>query len=283
MLKKDFSMSSNMNNNVTPESSPQNKNIAANPKNTPNEAKPGQALSLDQIEKTVNKTDFGHFLYEHRKTALIIGIVILVANIGYSVFKNQKEAKLNEELAQVASFNQNYFSLFFQAPEAANPNDPKDDKAINEKNAEKKKITFEEMINGYASLSETVKGSPSFFPFALKMVSEYEKQNKASDALSILAPFTKSFNKNTESYYFLAYKLATLNDNLGNKEEAIKYFEELAKSSQKFFESHVYLNLGRIYKEQGNKDLAKKNLDYIIKNFPNEENAKIAQVLLNQI
>lgn len=70
---------------------------------------------------------------------------------------------------------------------------------------------------------------------------------------------------------------------MGQKREAISLLEELNRSKVKIMEGKVYLDLGRLYLETGDKKRARQNLSYVIDKFPQNNFDKMAKLYLMEL
>ena len=58
------------------------------------------------LEETLNKTDFGHWLYENRKPLFIVLALIFLSASGYGVLLKYQQSRNKDIAAQVFDFRQ---------------------------------------------------------------------------------------------------------------------------------------------------------------------------------
>jgi Tfp pilus assembly protein PilF len=82
---------------------------------------------------------------------------------------------------------------------------------------------------------------------------------------------------------FLVQNYAAIAESNGDNDQAISVLESYIASGNKVFLTKAYLDLGRLYILKNDQTRAKKNLDYIIANHPNDELAKLARLYLQRM
>ncbi len=58
------------------------------------------------LEESLNKTDFGHWLYEHRKSFIAAVVLVFIGASGWLLYKQYAKKQAQEYSAQVYLFEQ---------------------------------------------------------------------------------------------------------------------------------------------------------------------------------
>lgn len=212
------------------------------------------------LEESLNSTDFGHWLYEYRKAFIAFVGVVFVAASGWLLWKQAKAAKLREMSSEVHRF------------ETAN---------LEELRAGK--VAPAEFLTRFNALDENVRSSTPMVPVALQASQIMNEKGAPGEALAVLKPLADNVAPKDTAFIFLAHNYATLAENNGQADEAIKVLESYVSSGHKVFLVKAYLDLGRLYLAKNDAANAKKNLDYIVANHPNDELAKMARLYLQRV
>ena len=81
--------------------------------------------------------------------------------------------------------------------------------------------------------------------------------------------------------YFISTRLAVLEQNRGNIDEAIKLNEKLLTQKINFLTEKTYFDLGVLYMKKGNTEKAKSSFNYVIEKSKDETLLKLARLYLN--
>ena len=217
-----------------------------------------EATQTQTLEQTLNKTDLGHSLYEHRKLLFGLVIAILVGVSGYLAWKKSHHHSALENSVKVFEFQSGIWA------------DVKANKA-----------GVPELVKGFEGLDEETRTAPVMLPVVLEMSKYlYEKGNYA-EAEAILSKTGKSGNP--VASFFLSMQRAVVLEKLGKLDEAIAVLEPLAQAKEAMMPARVSLELGRLYLAKGEKAKAQAQFDYVINTFPNDEQAKLAKLYLSQL
>ena len=211
-----------------------------------------------EFEQTLNKTDLGHTIYEHRKSLLGLLIAILIGATGYVFWKSAKESAAMENSIKVFEFQSGVW---------ADVKAGKSDVAA--------------LMTSFDGLSEEIRKSPSILPVALEISKFlYEKENYA-EAEKILSNLSELSHPIAQ--FFVSMQRVAVLEKLGKLDEAIGALEPLAKSKEVLMPARVSVELGRLYLAKGEKGKAQTQFDYVMNTFPNDEQAKIAKLYLSQL
>lgn len=214
--------------------------------------------ATQEFEQTLNKTDLGHTIYEHRKLLFGLLIAILVGATGYVIWKNAAESAAMENSIKVFEFQSGVWA------------DVKGNKA-----------DVGTLMSSFDALDADIRKSPSFLPLALEMSNFlYGKGNyaEADKVLSDLSGLTHPV-----AQFFVSMQRVAILEKMGKLSEAILALEPLAKSKEVLMPARVSVELGRLYLAQGEKGKAQTQFDYVMNTFPNDEQAKLAKLYLSQL
>lgn len=218
---------------------------------------PGQDGTL---EDSLNKTDMGHWLYEHRKSFMAAVAVVLVGTFGYVIWKQQKAAEINKLSEKVHQFEVT---------------------AVADLKA--KKLTPADFMAKFSALDKNLQTTPAMVPVAVDAATALRTIGDAVRAQEVLKPLAEGVKPSSPAFLFVAFNYAALAETNGQTDEAIRVLESYVASGHKVFLTKAYLDLGRLYIMKKDEAKAKKNLDYIISNHPNDELAKLARLYLQRL
>ncbi len=216
--------------------------------------------SLDAVEKTLEKTDIGHFINHHKNSVLIVFIVIFLAVVGYSFYRHKQNESSIQDLSAIYSFKNNYILPFVEG-----------------------KITFDEFNGKFNGLTNDIKGDPNFLISLMTVIQKLEETNMGKEAFTIVDETIKFLNTSNYLYVFWAMKYASLAEDHGDTKKAIESLEKVLTQKSEIARAQVYLQLGRLYKNLGDKDKAKANFKFVVEKFPNDSAVKLAKYYLDEI
>lgn len=218
-----------------------------------------EATQGQTIEQTLNKTDLGHTIYEHRKSLLAILVAVLLVSTGY-VFWQQFQSS--------TALNNSEKVFEFQSGTWADVKAGKADAA--------------QLVKSFEALDAKIQTAPVMLPVVLEMSKFlYDKGNYA-EAEAILSKVSGSYD-HPVSAFFASMQRAVVLEKLGKVDEAIAVLEPLAQGKEALMPAKISVQLGRLYLEKGDKGKAQTQFDYVINNFPNDEQAKVAKLYLSQL
>ena len=210
------------------------------------------------IEQTLNKTDFGHMIFENRKVFFAAILAVLVVVTGYLVWKQVNHSQSLDQSVKVFEFQTGVW------------NDVKTGKT-----------EVPQLITAFDGLDESVRTSPSMLPVALEIGKFLFDKGSFAEADSILA---KVFGtKQPVAAFFIGMQRAVVLEKLGKTDEAIAILETLSQNKEVLMPAKVFLELGRLYIAKGDKGKAQTQFDYIVSTYPNEEQAKLAKLYLAEL
>lgn len=210
------------------------------------------------LEQTLNRTDFGHFMFENRKTffgALLAVVICVLAFIGW---KQMQEASALERSVKVFEFHTRTWE-----------------------EAKAGKMTPQELVQKYTALPSDVHSSPVMVPVALEIGKFLFDKGAYAEADTVLTKVDVS--KNALGKFFVGMQRYVVLEKLGKTDEAITTLEEVLKQEGGFMNALVATELGRLYLAKGEKGKAQTQFDYVVSTFPNDEHAKLAKLYLAQM
>lgn len=216
------------------------------------------ATQTPTIEQTLNRTDFGHFMYENRKAFFGAMIAAVVCVLGFLLWKQAQEASAVDRSVKVFEFQ----SKTWEEAKAG-------------------KITPKELTDKYAALPSDVHAAPVMVPVALEIGKFLFEKGSYAEADAVLSKLDVS--KNSLGKFFVGMQRYVILEKLGKTDEAISTLEEVLKQEETFMKPLVAVELGRLYLLKGEKGKAQTQFDYVITTFPNDEHAKLAKLYLAQM
>ena len=216
------------------------------------------ATQTQTLEQTLNKTDFGHMLFENRKIFFGLILAVLVAVTGFVLWKQTKHSSALDNSVKVFEFQSGIWSDV-KANKAGAP----------------------ELVKAFEGLDQDVRNAPVMLPVVMEMSKFlYEKGNFA-EAEAILSKTSQIGHP--VGTFFISMQRAVVLEKLGKLDEAIAVLEPLAQGKEALMPAKTSLELGRLYFAKGDKAKAQTQFDYVINTFPNDEQAKLAKLYLSQL
>jgi predicted negative regulator of RcsB-dependent stress response len=215
--------------------------------------------SENTLEDSLNRTDFGHWLFENRKAFIAAVVVVFVSASSWLIYKQMMTKNAQEFSAIVYKFEVDSIE-----PLKAG------------------KLSIEDFAAQFKALQAEAKSSPSMIPLALEVANFVEGKDKPAVAQDILKDVVDAVGASSPFYIFVAHNYAALAEKNGQTDVAIKVMDDYIKSGHKIMLVKAYLDLGRLHLLKGNKAEAKTQFDYIVGNYPNDELAKLARLYLQQ-
>ena len=216
------------------------------------------ATQTPTLEQTLNRTDFGHFMYENRKPffgALIAVVICILAFLGW---RQSQEAGAIERSVKVFEFQSKEWT-----------------------DAKAGKLTPQELTTKFNALPADIQATPVIVPVALEIGKFLFEKGAYAEADSVLSKVDVS--KNPMGKFFVGMQRYVILEKLGKTDEAITTLEEILKQEGGFMNPLVAVELGRLYLTKGEKGKAQSQFDYVVSTYPNDEHAKLAKLYLAQM
>ncbi len=217
-----------------------------------------ETTQTPSLEQTLNRTDFGHFMYEYRKPffgALIAVVICVLAFVGW---KQAKEASAQDTSVKVFEFQSKTWE-----------------------EAKSGKMTPQELTQKFSALPSDVQNAPVMIPVALEMGKFLFGKEAYAEADAILSKVDGT--QNGLAKFFIGMQRYIVLEKLGKTDEAIATLENVLKQEGGFMNALVATELGRLYLAKGEKGKAQSQFDYVVATYPNDEHAKLAKLYLAQM
>lgn len=216
-----------------------------------------EATQTQTLEQTLNRTDFGHTLYENRKAVFAAIIAVLVGVTGYVLWNQSKKSKAQDVAGKVFDFQSKTWD-----------------------GAKDGKVLIPELIKQFEALDKDVQSSPAMVPVALEMGKFLMDKQALNEAEAVLSKVNAA---HPISGFFVATQRAVILEKLGKLDEAIAVLETLAKDKETLMSARLNNELGRLNLAKGEKGKAQTHFEYVLNTFPNDEQAKLSKLYLGKL
>lgn len=218
-----------------------------------------EATQTPTLEQTLNKTDLGHVVYEYRKVFFGLIVAVLVGATGFAIWKQAQKSAALENSVKVFEFQSGIWT-----------------------DVKSGKTEISALVKAFEGLDEKVQTAPVMVPVVLDMGKFLYDKGNYSEADAILSKVSGKLNHPVTSF-FVSMQRAVVLEKLGKIDEAVAVLEPLAQDKEALMPGKVSLELGRLYLAKGEKGKAQTQFDYVVTTFPNDEQAKIAKLYLQQL
>lgn len=223
---------------------------------TTNTATPKQGTSIDEA---LGQTELGSWISQNKAPVISAIVLLVVCIFGYGVFnhfKTEKENKYGDALHSV----------------------------VKEKLApfQEGKVTAEELVKSFNDQWKDMGSFAGAAPFVIQIVDALTAKGNYQEAYALIADADQRI-ENPQLNYFINIRAAALAEDLGKKKEAIAHLKSVVGSGVKYFIGKVYLDLGRLYLETGDKEKAKASFQYVLDEGKEAEFTKMARLYLDEI
>lgn len=212
------------------------------------------------LEESLNKTDFGHWVFEHRKAFIGAILATFVLASGWLLYRQYAFKAARELSGVVHQFEQSALTELRSG-----------------------KMTTADFMTKFNALDAATKGAPAMLPVALEAANLMNGKNEVAEAATLLEAVVTNLKTTSPLYVFVVPSYSAILEKNGKVVEAAKAWDDYIAGGHKVILPKAYLELGRLNLLQGQKDKAKTNFDYIVANYPNDELAKLARLYLQQL
>lgn len=211
------------------------------------------------IGQIMNEGDVGALVSKNKNAIIAILVAIVVAVIGFGLYaSNASKSK--------SAFNSKIYA--FESSSLKNWNDKSNPK---------------ELVDGIKGLHSEVGNYSGLVPAVIKASDALIGKNHLNEALEVLS-IGEVVSKNDYASYFILSRLAVVYEDLGQDQKAIETLLKMNKQSVKLFEGKNYLDLGRLYLKNGDKEKAKASFTYVTEKAKDEtEFVKVAKLYLAKL
>jgi predicted negative regulator of RcsB-dependent stress response len=217
------------------------------------------ATQTQTLEQTLNKTDLGHMIYENKNLFFGLLIAVLIGATGYTLWKQSHKSADLERSVKVFEFQSGIWA---------------------EVKSGKKNVS--ELLKAFEALDEKARNTPIMVALVLEISKFLAEKGNYAEADIILSKAGSEISHPVTAF-FLSMQRAVVLEKLGKIDEAIFQLEALAKSKDALMPAKTSLELGRLYLLKGEKGKAQTQFDSIISTFPNDEQAKLAKLYLQEL
>jgi tetratricopeptide (TPR) repeat protein len=216
------------------------------------------SASLDQeIAQNLDRTDLGHWVAEHRGVFFAAIAAVFVLATSFLAYRNYQKVNSREIANTLYAFEQASLESLIKG-----------------------ELVAADFLLRLKALSTKELAHPLFLHTALKAFNHLQTKKDYQAAYEVLELAKTHHSIKSPASLFLYHSYAAAAEQVGKTDQAISIFEELIASGQKVLLVKSYLELGRLYAAKGEAEKAKKNFDYIVANYPNDELAKMARLYL---
>lgn len=212
------------------------------------------------LEESLNKTDFGHWMYENRKLFVAAILIVFVSASGWLFYKQMQKQTAQKNSAEVYKFENDNM-------EALRTN----------------KLPNADFLTKFSALEAQVKASPSMLPLALESAKLMDEKGESKSAETLLKQVIEAVGVKSPFYVYVAYNYASMLEKNGNTQGALEVYSQYVKEGHKLMLAQAYLELGRLHLKLNQLPEAKTHLDYLVANYPNDEATKLAKLYLQQV
>jgi FimV-like protein len=223
---------------------------------TTNTTTPQKGSSIDEA---LGQTEFGGWISQNKMPVISAVVVLIVGIFAYGIFdhfKTERENKYSSALHQVVKDKLTPFR--------------------------EGKIEASELVKSFNDQWLEMGSFVGAGTFVVQVVDALMAKNKYAEAYALVADADQRIS-NPQLSYFFNIRAAALAEDLGKKKEAITHLKKIAGSGIKYFESKVYLDLGRLYLETGDKEKARSSFQFVIDEGKEVEFKKVARLYLEEL
>ena len=130
-------------------------------------------------------------------------------------------------------------------------------------------------------ISASFKNHLSLGPFLLEVTDELLKQKKPKEVADLLAQYGRKLKAPPYIKILLGLQLAAAYEDLKQYPKAVSILNDLINI--KLLEDKIYFDLGRYYQLIGDTTKSQQSFDYVIKQHPNSNFAKLAKIYAHKI
>lgn len=218
-----------------------------------------EVTQTQTLEQTLNKTDLGHLIFEHRKSFFAAVITVLIVVTGYYLWKEKQLSSAQNISLKVFEFQKDVWS-----------------------EVKSGKIAPTELVTKFTELSKEVQSAPIMLPLALEMSKTLYEKGSLVEAEALLSKISGA-HKHPMAQFFVGMQRSVVLEKLGKIDEAIMELETLVAIKDGFMPAKSSLELGRLYMVKAEKGKAQTQFEFVINTYPNDPEAKMAKLYLSEL
>lgn len=217
---------------------------------------PKQGSSIDEA---LGQTEFGGWIAQNKSPVLAAVVLLIVGVFAFGGYRQYTISKNNENSDQLYTLVSEKLPLY-------------------EKGELKAEDFSSTLKNKWQEMGHFVGG----IPFIIQASDAMREKGDLEASHEILMSALEQ-GGSAQARYFLLSRAAVLAEDLGKKEMAITHLKDILSSGVKYMEGKTYLDLGRLYRNSGQTDLAKTSFEWVIEKGNEAEFKKMAQLYLDEI
>lgn len=219
-------------------------------------ATPKQGTSIDEA---LGQTELGSWI-SNNKAPVLSAVALLVLGIfGYGIFNHFQSEKHQKYADSLHSIVTEKLGPFREG-----------------------KIKSEELVSSFEGTWQEMGSFAGASPYVIQVVDALTAKKNYAEAYKIVNEANQRI-QNPQLNYFFSIRAAALAEDLGKKKEAIEHLKKVVGSGVKYFEGKVYLDLGRLYRDTGDKEKAKSSFEYVLEKGKEAEFKKMARLYLEEL
>lgn len=212
------------------------------------------------VDEVLQETEVGTFIMRNKIALGALLVALIISIVAAGVYSNIRSQDLAEKSDLVYEFSKGSLSSLTEG-----------------------KIETADFKAAFSRLVTNV-GEYAGLGYAAITAADYFLGKKEYDnAVFVLTESQNAYSANAYLSYFANLRLSVAYEDAQKLTEAAAVLEKLTANSMGWGKAKHYLDLGRVYKKAGNTEKAKANLQYVLDNFADSEQAKIAKVMIQGI
>lgn len=223
---------------------------------TTNTTAPKQGTSIDEA---LGQTELGSWISQNKAPVLSALAVLVLGIFGYGIFNHFQTEKHNKFANSLHSVVTEKLGPYREG-----------------------KVTSEELVKSFQTEWKDMGSFAGAAPFIIQVVDALTAKKKYAEAYQIVSEADQRI-QNPQLNYFFNIRAAALAEDLGKKKEAIAHLKKVVGSGVKYFEGKLYLDLGRLYRDTGDKEKAKSSFEYVLEKGKEAEFKKMARLYLEEL
>ena len=196
-----------------------------------------QTAQGQDFDTEMKKTELGDYIIKNK--GLVIGLTIIIIGVilGLGIYKNVLRKNNIHAAEKLYSFEIGDLKNF----EAGN-------------------LTAKELTSNYSILASDLKTTDAYVSMSIIVFDKLYTKGHFSEALNVVEGLEA---KNTHQAFFLDMRKAAAFEEVGQVDKAIAKLNAIVSGQDKMMEGKIYLDLGRLYLKNNNKEMAKKSFKHV--------------------
>lgn len=212
------------------------------------------------INDLLSENNVQGFVTKNKVGIVVVIALIIAAVVGFGVYKSMADKSQAQYNSKIYTFETTTLKAYLADP-----------------------TKTKELEQAVSSLHLEMGNYVGLLPAVLKSADALTNNGHLPEARTILSIGEKLAHDDYAKYFVLS-RQAVVYEDLGETKLAIETLEKMSSQSVKVFEGKTYLDLGRLYLKEGNKEKARSSFTYVVEKAKEEaEFVKIAQLYLAQL